>query len=163
MHTEFKPEDPEVLREMGYDTRDMKMPLLRKYIIWITASCVASFLIAVPAYNYFSTDGSLLARLTGSERQPGQKSKNHIQPPNPLLQDNFTTKKDIKDLRRHEDDVLGSYGWVDQNKGQVHIPIEKAMSEIVKNGVSTGNVVPAKTEGNTIKQNAVGPGSSQQH
>ena len=33
MHTEFKPEDPDVLKEMGYDRRDLNMPLLRKYIL----------------------------------------------------------------------------------------------------------------------------------
>ena len=162
MHTEFKPEDPEVLREMGYDRRDMNMPLLRKYVFWITFGCVVCFLVSIPAYNWVTTEGGFMAKMLGSQREPAPKSKNHIQPPNPLLQDNFTTKSDIKELRQREDEVLGSYGWVDQNAGTVHIPIDEAMTLVVEQGVSTGASVPAKSTGNTIPQNAVGPGTSQQ-
>lgn len=162
MHTEFKPEDPDVLREMGYDNRDLKIPLVKKYTIAITASCIACFAISVPLYNYLTTPGGAITSMLGRDRQPAPASKNRIQPPNPLLQDNFTTKMDIKDLRRHEDEVMSSYGWVDQNNGVVHEPIEKAMQTVIERGVSTGEQVPAVSKGNTIIQNAVGPGTSQQ-
>lgn len=163
MHTEFKPEDPEVLREMGYDRRDLNVPLLKKYVFWITFGCILCYVLAVPAYNMVSTDGSLFDKIRGANRRPAQASKNHIQTPqNPLLQDNFTTKFDIKELRRKEDERLGSYGWEDQNAGTVHIPIDKAMERVVSQGVSTGQTVVAESKGNTIPQNAIGPGTSQQ-
>ena len=38
---------------------------------------------------------------------------------------------EFKRLRAHEDDVLNSYRWVDQKSGVVHIPIDKAMDEVV--------------------------------
>jgi hypothetical protein len=160
MHTEFKPEDPDVLREMGYDRRDLKIPLVKKYTIWITASCIACFIASIPVYNYFTTPGSPFDSMKGSTREAHQPSRNKIQPPNPLLQDNFTTKVDIKELRKHEDDTLGSYGWIDQTQGVVRIPIGKAMKMVADKGVSTGQQVPAQSKGNTISQNAVGPGTS---
>lgn len=160
MHTEFKPEDPDVLREMGYDRRDLKIPLVKKYTIWITASCIACFIAAIPVYNYFTTPGSPLPSMAGTTREPHQPSRNKIQPPNPLLQDNFTTKVDIKELRKHEDDALGTFGWVDQNQGVVRIPIDKAMKMVAQKGVSTGQQIPAQSKGNTISQNAIGPGTS---
>ena len=160
MHTEFKPEDPDVLKEMGYDRRDLNMPLLRKYIFWITFGCVLCFIVAIPTYNYVSSPGNVFEAMLGSKREPAPQTKNHIQAPNPLLQDNFSTKVDIIDMRQHEEQVMSTYGWVDQNNGVVHIPIEKAMERVLSGGVSTGQSVPAKSTGNTISQNAVGPGSS---
>lgn len=162
MHTEFKPEDPDVLREMGYDRRDLKIPLLKKYTFWITFGCIICFAVSIPVYNWVSTGGKTIPRMLGTTREPAPASKNHIQPPNPLLQDNFSTKVDIKDMRLHEDEVMSTFGWVDQNNGIVHIPITKAMDMVQKNGVATGNQVPADSKGNTISQNAVGPGTSQQ-
>ena len=33
---------------------------------------------------------------------------------------------DMEDMRAHEQQILGSYGWIDKQKGIVHIPIEEA-------------------------------------
>ena len=63
--------------------------------------------------------------------------------------------------RMSEDKRMSTFGWVDQNNGVVRIPIDKAITMVVKNGVSTGSVVPAITKGNTIPQNAVDPGTNQ--
>ena len=37
-----------------------------------------------------------------------------------------TPVTDLEDMRRAEDEVLHSYGWVDKQQGKVRIPIEKA-------------------------------------
>jgi len=37
-----------------------------------------------------------------------------------------TPVTDLEDMRRAEDQVLRNYGWVDKQKGVVHIPIEEA-------------------------------------
>ena len=160
MHTEFQPEDPEVLKEMKYDRRDLKIPMLKKWTFGITASCVVCFIVAIPAYNWISTPGSTWASIRGASREPAPPSQNHMAPINPLLQDNLTTKVDIQQLRIHEDEMMKTYGWVDESKGIVRIPIDKAMKMIEKQGVTTGEQVPAVTKGNTIPQNAVGPGTS---
>jgi hypothetical protein len=160
MHTEFQPEDPEVLKEMKYDRRDIKIPMLTSWTIWITGSCIVCFIVSIPVYNYLTTPGKILPSLMGSNREIASKTDNRIPAGNPLLQDNLSTKTDIKQLRLYEDEAMGSYGWVDQNKGIVRVPIEKAMKMVTKNGVSTGTQVPALTKGNTIPQNGVGPGTS---
>lgn len=160
MHTEFQPEDPEVLREMKYDRRDIKVPMLKTWTIWITGSCIVCFLVSIPVYNYLSTTGKPLQSMMGSTREPAPKSDNHMAPGTPLLQDNLTTKLDIQEIRLHEDQMMSTYGWVDQNKGIVRMPVDKAMAKVLQNGVSTGAAVSAKTKGNDIPQNAVGPGTS---
>ncbi len=40
----------------------------------------------------------------------------------------------LRDLRAGEDTVLNSYGWVDQQKGIVHIPIDRAIEIMAKEG-----------------------------
>ena len=39
--------------------------------------------------------------------------------------------QELKALRAKEDQLLNEYGWVDQKAGTVHIPIDKAMDEVV--------------------------------
>lgn len=41
--------------------------------------------------------------------------------------------KNLAELRQANEERLGSYGWVDQSHGIVHIPIERAMDLEVKN------------------------------
>ena len=48
--------------------------------------------------------------------------KNYLSAPNPK----------IDELHAHEQQVLTSYGWVDQQKGIVHIPIDQAMELMVR-------------------------------
>jgi hypothetical protein len=48
--------------------------------------------------------------------------KNYLSAPNPK----------IDDLHAHEQQLLNSYGWVDRQKGIVHIPIDQAMELMVR-------------------------------
>ena len=56
-------------------------------------------------------------------------------PPEPRLQTD--PRGDLANLRRSEDTVLNSYGWVDRNAGIVRIPIEQAMKLTVERGLPT--------------------------
>jgi hypothetical protein len=60
-------------------------------------------------------------------------------PPEPRLQVN--PRQDLRDLRDHEDQILGSYGWVDKNAGAVRIPIDEAIRLTLERGL------PARTPG----------------
>jgi hypothetical protein len=65
----------------------------------------------------------------------GQENR---QPPEPRLQTN--PRQDLRDLQKQEDDILGSYGWVDKASGEVRIPIAEAMKLTVQRGL------PARTQ-----------------
>ena len=136
---------------MGYDRRDLDVPSIRKATIWTVVGCVVCYIIAVFIYNLF-IDGSLMhvPKDVTPSRNAGLKDK-------PELQDNLTTKVDIKRMREDEDKKLNYYGWVNESSGTARMPISDAMASIAKNGVSTGNNVPAKTTGNTIKLNTDAP------
>jgi hypothetical protein len=52
-----------------------------------------------------------------------------LSPPPPLLQTGPTL--DLTSFREQEDRILGSYAWVDKEKGVVRIPVEEAMRILV--------------------------------
>jgi hypothetical protein len=54
-------------------------------------------------------------------------------PPEPRLQTD--PRQDLSDLRAKEDELLGSYGWVDKNTGVVRIPIDAAMKLTLERGL----------------------------
>ncbi|HLV86793.1 MAG TPA: hypothetical protein VKV39_07435 [Candidatus Sulfotelmatobacter sp.] len=53
--------------------------------------------------------------------------------PAPQLETNERTE--LNKIRLHEEESLATYGWVDQNAGTVHIPIERAMDLIAQRGL----------------------------
>jgi hypothetical protein len=57
------------------------------------------------------------------------------QSPAPRLEDDERTE--LNGFRYHEEEQLNSYGWVDQNAGVVHIPIDRAMQLVAQRGLPT--------------------------
>ena len=51
-------------------------------------------------------------------------------PPAPALQ--VSPLQEMRSMREREQRVLGSYGWVDRDKGVVRIPIERAMTLVAQ-------------------------------
>jgi len=56
-----------------------------------------------------------------------------ITPPEPRLQTN--PEADLAAYVRKEQHLLDSYGWVDRERGLVHVPIEVAMQRLVRTGI----------------------------
>ena len=48
-----------------------------------------------------------------------------IPKPEPPLQ--ISPQADLEELRRQEDEILGTYKWIDRDSGTARIPIERAM------------------------------------
>jgi hypothetical protein len=69
---------------------------------------------------------------------------NQDEPPSPLAEtvEPFTGPRlqvepplDMKALEALEQEILGSYGWIDREAGVVHIPIERAMDLLAERGL----------------------------
>lgn len=54
-------------------------------------------------------------------------------PPEPRLR--VAPRSDLVEMRRAEDQILHSYGWVDREKNIARIPIEESMKIIVEKGL----------------------------
>jgi hypothetical protein len=62
-------------------------------------------------------------------------------PPEPRLQ--TTPREDLKEFRAGEDQILGSYGWIDKSAGVVRIPIPEAMQLTLERGLPARPAAPA--------------------
>ena len=128
--------DEDALAQMGYELEDVEYKKLGRSIGWFFAFVVfcgaagLGIFIYFIGWNHFWNPPSSTAPFV--KRLPAE--------PNPLLQTNVTAKTDIRDLRREENLLLhGSPTWVDQNKGVIRIPVERAMDLYMQRLGSGGN------------------------
>ncbi len=71
--------------------------------------------------------------------------------PPPRLQ--VRPPEDLAALRAREEAMLTRYGWVDREKGEVRIPIDRAMELLVKRGLPVGEGSgPEKSAGPTWEE-----------
>lgn len=66
-------------------------------------------------------------------------------PPEPRLR--VAPRADLLEMRKAEEDLLGSYGWVDREKNVARMPIDRAMDMVVQRGLPARKQSPAKSEG----------------
>lgn len=126
----------EEMLKLGYDTRDVDMPLIGKAAFGFfafTTACVIAGIGIVWAFGMF-----------GAKPQPPVRTSPLAVKDAPQLQTNVTATKDIATLRREENERLTSYGWVDKEKGIVRIPVEVAMEMALAQGFpERGGAQPA--------------------
>jgi hypothetical protein len=95
----------------------------------LIAGTVVVFLIVIGVFNAMQKE-----MLPREPRISAIANPNRI-PPEPRLQPH--PANELQSLRRHEDDVLNHYGWVDQKAGVVRIPVDKAMDILARRGFPT--------------------------
>jgi hypothetical protein len=66
-----------------------------------------------------------------------------------------TPVTDMIDMRANEEKVLQHYGWVDQSKGIVHIPIAEAKQRLLQTGLPVAGPSTPGTGSTTTTSNAV--------
>jgi hypothetical protein len=99
----------------------------------IVVAAVVNLLIFV-LFGFFNTREGL----SGPTEYPLAVAEENRLPPEPRLQTN--PREEMSELRAKEDQILGTYGWVDKNAGVVRIPIAVAMKLTLERGL------PARTE-----------------
>lgn len=141
MHTKGPKEDP--LVDLGYETRDVNYKAVRTSVIGFLIFSFICAMVAVVIYrNKFlifglkNTDSRPYTR-----RLPGE--------PNPLLQDNLSSKVDLPTLRQSERARLDSTGYADDTHQAAHIPIDKAMEMLAQqSGGNSPIATPTTTPDN---------------
>jgi hypothetical protein len=119
----------------GFEESDVNVVAVGKFGIALLLVTLAAMAMLVGLFNYFKAG------------EGGQAVT--VDPatvfPQPQLQ-----KAPIPDwnaMRAAEDRVLNSYGWVDQQKGVVRIPIAQAMDLVVQKGLPVRTAAPPSGEG----------------
>lgn len=116
--------------EQGHETSDAHF----KSVIFTGAGflgiMVLGLLLSWGVYAFFTAHTAA----PGSHAETMTKLDIRRLPPGPNLQ--ADPHAELLALRRAEDSVLFSYGWMNKDSGIVHIPIERAMELLVKKGVA---------------------------
>lgn len=150
------PEDVDA--SAGYEKSDIKVTGI---IVFLTALLIFVAVIGVLAYGI----GKVINARMDREDGPTSKWASTVNvralgnmPNNPELQHQVAElseklptprleiddgDQDLADLHRREDLLLNYYSWVDQSKGTVRIPIERAMEIIAQRGLP---VAPAEQQ-----------------
>jgi hypothetical protein len=140
----------EIDTSLGYEKSDVKMSGI---IVFLVSMAVFVLVTAVLCYGI----GAMINSHMDKEDGPTNKwSKNENirelgnMPSNPAMQDKVAElmqkfpaprlavdngNEDIADLHAREDILLDNYTWIDQSKGTVRIPIDRAMELIAQQGL----------------------------
>ena len=171
-HNQMGHQPEEIDTSLGYEPTDVRVSGV---IVFLTA--LAIFVAVVGALSYGI--GKAIDAHMAKEDGPTSKWSKTVDvrslgnmPNDPQLQNKmaqltqtFPTPRlltddgnqDVADLHAREDLLLQNYSWVDQGKGKVRIPIERAMELIAKQGLPVappvahapllyGDTVPVITE-----------------
>lgn len=111
-------------------------PLLRLSLV-VGAVLVLIALVLLPLFSFYERREARQDQPT-APLAPAEKGREF---PTPRLQERPFA--DIRQLRAHEEQVLESYGWVDQGAGVVRIPIAEAMRLTAQRGLPVREASPA--------------------
>ena len=121
--------DPNVNPAVSHETRDVNVFQISAFGIGLLLACIVTVFAMWVMFDFLfkredAKNASNPAAAMMNERQL---------PPQPNLQSH--PKVELQDLRANEDAMLHSYGWVDQSKGIVRIPIDQAIDIVAQKGL----------------------------
>ena len=117
------------MADIHHETSDVNIRGILAFGAGLLISAVIIHFLVWLLFAYFASRESQLA----VRQFPLAAEQQNRLPPEPRLQAN--PRQDLADLRRREDALLGSYGWVDKNAGIVRIPIGEAMKLTLERGL----------------------------
>ena len=122
------PADLEKARKLGYEPRDADPRSLVKFAFWM-ALVIAITMIAMRLMFSFIDRMEPL----GPTMSPMVQETDRMLPPSPRLQTH--PHEELQDYCAVQQKAVTTYGWVDQQTGVVHVPIDRAMDMVLARGL----------------------------
>src|SRR5687767_281978 len=115
----------------GYETRDVALNTLVKWVIGLYIFIGITALGTIPLYFILVPKAEDRTQRTGqNELRPTMRPL-----PEPVIQP--SPIQDMAEFERNQIRTLNGYGRIDAEPGKVHIPIEKAMEQVLAEGFPT--------------------------
>jgi hypothetical protein len=118
---------------IGHETTDVNVWAVGKFAIGLVVVCVVSIALLFGLLKFFQS-------------REETSVANTVEPtklfPQPQLQK--TPIPDLKAIHAEEDKLLNGYAWVDQPKGVVRIPVDRAIEVLAQRGLPTRGEVTKK-------------------
>lgn len=109
-----------------HERRDVHIRGLVIFGVALFVSLVVTLLLMAKIFHYFAATQSL-----GPPASPFAETR--VLPPQPQLQ--VAPRQDLSQMRKAQEAILSSYGWVDQSSGVVRIPIDRAIDLLAERGL----------------------------
>jgi hypothetical protein len=140
----------------GYEREDMSARSVFLFLTGLGLICVLVYFFLRGMYGYLEAYDRAHQPAQNPLKPPAAVDTREVRTgevnsevkarfPEPRLESDERTE--IKDFRLAEERTLNSYGWVNQQAGTVHIPIERAMQLVAERGLPVrpqGEGKPAK-------------------
>jgi hypothetical protein len=117
-----------------HEPADINVRVIGKFAIGLILAAIASIFLMIGLFRYFE-----MREDAGKGRPAGVDLNTGKLPPEPRLQDSAV--QDLRQIRAAEDKVLNTYGWVDQKKGVVKIPVDRAIDLLTQRGLPKHPVI----------------------
>jgi hypothetical protein len=135
--------------EVAYDATDLSARGVFAFLIFLAVGGTLLALALWGVYKYIANVKSVAsldqAPLSTPARELAPIGGNPaLNFPAPRLQPDPVA--DMNAFRAREEQILNSYGWVDEANGKVHIPIERAMDLVSTVGLPVRQEMPAGKE-----------------
>lgn len=120
----------------GHEETDVNAWAVGKFAVALAVVCVVSLALLFGLFRYFLSE-------------QGGFADNTIKfPAEPRLQ--TAPALNLKAIRAAEDRALSSYGWVDQQKGIVRMPIDRAIDLLAQKGLPSRPQSEAQSAANDV-------------
>ncbi len=151
--------------ETLYDRTDLSSRGVFAFLIGLAMTIILIYFITWGLFRFFAQNQLMAPPRSVAIIESAGTTAKHPQPalsfPAPQLQPDPVT--DMNKFRAAQEERLNSYGWVDQQAGIVHIPVERAIDIVSQVGLptraqpvlpphatfATGNDTPAGAGGGT--------------
>jgi hypothetical protein len=118
--------------QISFERKDVNIVQITGFGIGLLIAFMVTVFAMYALFAYFASREDKV----NPPNPPAMMSERPEMAPLPRLQPE--PLQELKQLRDNEEMLLMSYGWVDQNKGIVHIPIDQAI------GIVAGNIAAQK-------------------
>jgi hypothetical protein len=126
---------PDEQPRRSHETTDANTRNLIIFGVGLSLLVIAGLVVSRAVFNYFVGHQGL-----GPPASPFENVR--MLPPEPRLQ--VTAPKSLKQYKAAQDEILNSYGWVDQQAGIVRIPIDRAMEILLQKGFPVRGATPER-------------------
>ncbi len=116
--------------EQGHEVRDLSVRGIVWFGVGLLVIGACTLIVATAVLVASSKQGGI------SYQYPPANINNApapTLPPEPRLEE--VPGQQLQSLRSHEDQLLNTYGWIDQKAGTVHIPIDRAIDLLLQRGM----------------------------
>jgi hypothetical protein len=113
------------------EARDDAGMNLKKIVLVGVVSLILFAISAVVAWGIIVADTKSLQQQWGVAEEPKEIGRDEIGLVDQVL---FDTDRRLEDWTAAKRKQLQTYGWVDRSKGIIHIPIDKAIEQVIAEG-----------------------------